>query len=362
VIKKWNIKNWESVLTINNGRNQKNVTNPNGKYPIYGSGGIMGYADDYICNEGSIIIGRKGSINNPIYVTTKFWNIDTAFGLSPSDSLDSKFLYYFCLGYDFTKHDKGTTLPSLTKTDLLNVSMPLPPLLEQKRIVAILDEAFEGIDRAISNTEKNLSNARELFESYLNSIFSQKGEGWEFENWESVLTINNGRSQKNVTNPNGKYPIYGSGGIMGYADNYICNEGSTIIGRKGSINNPIYVTTKFWNIDTAFGLSPLDSLDSKFLYYFCLGYDFTKHDKGTTLPSLTKKDLLNVSMPLLPLPEQKNIVNKLDKIYTKTQRIENIYRQKIAALKELKQSILQKAFTGELTADNPKIEEWEVAA
>ena len=176
----WKLQQWKSVLEIKSGRSQKQVKNLDGKYPIYGSGGIMGYADDFICNEGTIIIGRKGTINKPIYVEEKFWNVDTAFGLSPSEYLDSKFLYYFCLGYDFTKHDKGTTLPSLVKKDLLaNVFMAVPPLAEQRRIVEILDEAFKGIDRAEANTKKNLANAHELFDSYLNKVFNNsKNTQW----------------------------------------------------------------------------------------------------------------------------------------------------------------------------------------
>ena len=95
---------FSEVLSIINGRNQKAVENPNGKYPIYGSGGIMGYADDYICKPNTVIIGRKGSINNPIYVETPFWNVDTAFGLESNvDKLFSKYLYYFCLNFDFEK-------------------------------------------------------------------------------------------------------------------------------------------------------------------------------------------------------------------------------------------------------------------
>ena len=169
----WKLQQWKSVLEIKSGRSQKQVKNLDGKYPIYGSGGIMGYADDFICNEGTTIIGRKGTINKPIYVEEKFWNVDTAFGLSPSKYLDSKFLYYFCLGYDFTKHDKGTTLPSLVKKDLLaNVFIPVPPLAEQRRIVEILDEAFKAIAIAEANTKKKLENLTELKQSILEKAFS----------------------------------------------------------------------------------------------------------------------------------------------------------------------------------------------
>ena len=93
---KWENKQWCDVLNIINGRSQKNVIDEKGSYPIYGSGGIMGYANDYICEENTVIIGRKGSINKPIFVKEKFWNVDTAFGLKAKEGLlVPKFLYYF---------------------------------------------------------------------------------------------------------------------------------------------------------------------------------------------------------------------------------------------------------------------------
>ena len=88
---------FSDVLTIVNGKNQSKVENPTGKYPIYGSGGVMGYADDYLCDSETVVIGRKGSINKPIYVEEPFWNVDTAFGLVANrDILLPKYLFYFC--------------------------------------------------------------------------------------------------------------------------------------------------------------------------------------------------------------------------------------------------------------------------
>jgi type I restriction enzyme S subunit len=137
----WETVIWKDVLTIQNGKNQKKVANSNGRYPIYGSGGIIGYADEYLCKAKTTIIGRKGSINNPLYVKENFWNVDTAFGLCAGERLDNKFLYYFCVTYDFLRHNRATTLPSLTKSDLLQIKIPLPSLVEQKKIAAILDIA-----------------------------------------------------------------------------------------------------------------------------------------------------------------------------------------------------------------------------
>lgn len=144
--KDWEYKKWADVLTIINGKNQKAVESIDGTYPIYGSGGIMGYANDWLCPENCTIIGRKGNINKPIFVESKFWNVDTAFGLNSNQNLlASKYLYYFCLNYDFNRHNKAVTIPSLTKVDLLKIEMPLPPKPTQLAIVAELDKINELI-------------------------------------------------------------------------------------------------------------------------------------------------------------------------------------------------------------------------
>ena len=147
----WCLCHFGDIATVINGKNQSKVENPDGKYPIYGSGGIMGRADDYICPENCTIIGRKGSINNPIFVEEKFWNVDTAFGLCPSEAVLPKFLYYFCEYFDFTTLDSSTTLPSLTKTNIQQIVLALPPIDEQKRILDKIVELFGILDEIVLN-------------------------------------------------------------------------------------------------------------------------------------------------------------------------------------------------------------------
>ena len=174
----WEIKKLGEVCDIINGRNQKSVECTDGDYPIYGSGGIMGYASHFLCNAGTTIIGRKGTINKPIYVEEPFWNVDTAFGLQPKNTLNSKLLHYFCLYFDFLKLNKGTTIPSLVKADLLQIDIPVPSLAEQERIVEILDREFERIDALKANAEQNLQHAKGLFQAALKQELQPK-EGWE---------------------------------------------------------------------------------------------------------------------------------------------------------------------------------------
>lgn len=150
---------FSEVLTIINGKNQKQVENPTGKYPIYGSGGIMGYADDFICDGETVVIGRKGNINKPIFVDRPFWNVDTAFGLcAKRNVLLPKYLYYFCDAYDFERLNTTVTIPSLTKANLLNIEMKLPSLTEQGYIVTVLDK----IGGLISLRKQQLSKLDEL--------------------------------------------------------------------------------------------------------------------------------------------------------------------------------------------------------
>ena len=347
----WDTMTWKDIVDIRNGKSQKEVMSDDGKYPIIGSSGKpIGYAKEYLCEANSTIIGRKGTINNPILIEYNYWNVDTAFGLHSKKGLHFKFLYYFCKSFDFTKLDKGSGRPSLVKSDLLKIKMPVPEISEQKQIVETLDKAFEKIDKAIANIERNIENAEELFQSKLSQIFSETDGGFEMT-WEDVVDIRNGKSQKEVMSDDGKYPIIGSSGKpIGYAKEYLCEANSTIIGRKGTINNPILIENNYWNVDTAFGLHSKDGLHYKFLFYFCKSFDFTKLDKGSGRPSLVKSDLLKIKMPVPKTIEQKEIVETLDNLNNNVKAIISVYKKELINLEELKKSILEKAFKGELTS------------
>ena len=149
--KGWAICRLSSVVNIVNGKSQKGVEISHGTYPIYGSGGIIGRANEYTCLAGSTIIGRKGTINNPIFVEENFWNVDTAFGMKATLAIEDKYFFYFCLGFDFSKLDKSTALPSLTKTAIGNIILPIPPYKEQQRIVNAINKAFTTLDAIFDN-------------------------------------------------------------------------------------------------------------------------------------------------------------------------------------------------------------------
>lgn len=159
------------------GQDYKSVYDEYGIYPIYGSGGIMGYASKYRCPANSIIIGRKGNINNPIFVEQEFWNVDTAFGIVPNPHyIKPKYFFYFCRSYDFTKHDVSVTIPSLRRTDILKIPISVPSLAEQERIVGELDLLSGIIDKQKAQLRELDTLAQSIFyDMFGDPITNEKG-------------------------------------------------------------------------------------------------------------------------------------------------------------------------------------------
>ena len=183
---------FEDILEIKNGRNQKAVENPNGKYPIYGSGGIMGYADDYICDAQTVIVGRKGSINNPIFVDEPFWNVDTAFGLVANrEIILPRYLYYFCKRFDFERLNKAVTIPSLTKSDLLKIEIEIPDLAIQRHIVDLLI----GVERLIAYRKQQLTELYNLIKARFVEMFGDmllNEMGWQEVHLDALADVVSG--------------------------------------------------------------------------------------------------------------------------------------------------------------------------
>ena len=235
-----------------------------------------------------------------------------------NNCFDKSFLYYYLssksIYAEFKRLAVGGVVNNLNSELVRNVNVSIPPLSEQERIVAELDCLSSIIEKQKQQLKEYDTLAQSIFyDMFGDPITNEKG--WEVKKWEDILTIINGKNQRAVENPEGEYPIYGSGGIMGYADEYLCPKDTVIIGRKGNINKPIYVREPFWNVDTAFGLVADNiSLAADYLYFFCVIYDFEQLNKAVTIPSLTKVDLLKINTPVPPLALQQEFASKIEAI------------------------------------------------
>jgi type I restriction enzyme S subunit len=341
---------FDDILEIKNGRNQKNVENPNGKYPIYGSGGIMGYADDYICEADTVIIGRKGSINNPIYVEEPFWNVDTAFGLSAKrEILMPRYLYYFCQYFDFERLNKAVTIPSLTKSDLLKIELKLPTIETQKKIV----DRLIKVEQIIQLKKRELQKLDTLVKSRFAEMFGdpiQNPYNWSIK---SLLEMGYCKNGMNFHTGDSGIELYCLG--VGDFKNYSIIDGTDQLS-KISLNEMPPEESMLQNGDIVFVRSNgnKDLVGRCVLVYphdvqttysgFCIRYRLTSREvnknyllrvlktdsmrkqmtgRGANIQNLNQKTLATLNIPIPPIELQNqfaDFVASIDKSKSKIQK------------------------------------------
>lgn len=304
-----------------------------------------------------------------------------------SGLFDQDYLYYFLssdIAYkQFDHFASGSTVRNLNIDLARKVEVLLPSISEQKRIVVILDRVFEGIDTAAANAEKNLANARELFDSYLNSAFSQRGNGWREKTVGELADHSLGKmldKQKNrgvlkpyLRNLNVRWFEFDLSDLlqMPFEDDeyerYTVVKGDLLICEGGYPGR-----AAIWENETQIYFQKAihrvrfkDKSHNKWLLYFLYvseaGDRLRQYFTGSGIQHFTGQSLDRFVLPAPPMPTILKLVEQFDYLFGQTKSLESIYRQKLADLAELKQSILQKAFAGELTAKPEKALE-EVAA
>ena len=296
--------------------------------------------------------------------------------LRPDERLNKEWLYYFLSRETFRL--EGAQLMTgavghkrVPKEFIENYPIPFPPLPEQQRIISILDETFDGIATAKANAEKNIKNARQLFDSHLNSVFSQRGEGWVEKQLQQTGITQTGSTPKTLVITNyGEYiPFvkpadFNKDGSLDYDKDKLSKPGfeqarkisagsvlmvciGATIGKCGYCDRDV---TSNQQINS---YTPFDAVDHKFIFYQMLTRNFQQrviqNSAQATLPIINKSKWSSLNVWLPPdLTQQRQIVVKLDILSDETQRLESIYQNKIEALDALKKSIQQKAFSGKL--------------
>lgn len=332
------VKKFEDVLDIINGKNQKKVKNPNGIYPIYGSGGVMGYADNYLCEANTVVIGRKGSINNPIYVEEPFWNVDTAFGLVARENmLLPRYLYFFCVHYDFGKLNTTVTIPSLTKANLLKIEINVPGIDEQKKIIDKLDSIIKLIQLQKEQIEQldTLIKSRfvEMFD--LNSYHLQplgnctdfidyRGHTPELSDQGTIRMVNAksvGKGYFKYVNEFITENTYNSWMHRGYGysgDILFVTEGHTF-GNVCQVPEDLKKFALGQRVITIKG--HIAVLENTYLCMYMqmirFFQDISAYKTGGTAQGIRSKDLAKINIPIPPIKLQKefsNFVHRIDKL------------------------------------------------
>ena len=275
----------------------------------------------------------------------------------PNNEIVSEYLFYNLVSEKYNKYiselTDGIGINNLKSIDLKSFPIPLPPLPKQKQIVAILDTAFAAIDRAKANAEQNLQNAKELFESYLQNVFENKGDDWEEKRFDEICVLQRGFDLPTRLRKEGHYPLVSSNGITDYVDIWKVKSPGVSTGRSGTIGNIHYIEEDYFPLNTSLFIKEFHGNDERFIYYFLKQFDLSRFESGAGVPTLNRNNVhpVKVYFPKSK-EEQKQITNKLDALSVECKKLEAIYTQKIADLEEMKKSILQKAFSGQLNIIN----------
>jgi type I restriction enzyme S subunit len=324
----------------------------------------------------SVILSSRAPIGHLVINTEPMATNQGCKGLIPASQLQHKYLYYYLGSIVDLLNSLGTgaTFRELSGSKLKEVAIPVAPLPEQRRIVSILDEAFEGIASAKANAEKNSQNARALFESHLQSVFANAWRICELVTLSDLATdITDGDHLPPPKSPSG-VPFITIGNIVketrkiDFTDTFMVphayfdrlkpnkrpKKGDVLYTVTGSFGIPVCVeeNAKFCFQRHIGLIRPNSETSSKWLYYLLLSPQVFKQANdgatGTAQKTVSLNLLRSFKVPRAPLALQRSAVDGLDALSEKTQRLESIYRKRLEALEALKKSLLHQAFTGQL--------------
>jgi type I restriction enzyme S subunit len=343
-----------------------------GSFPLVSSSGVIDSHDEGPVSAPGVVTGRSGSIGSVFFVDEPFWPLNTTLYVRDFHGNDPRFVYHLLNHFDLKSYAGGTGVPTLNRNDVHSVSVQVPGATdEQRRIVAILDEAFEGIATAKANAEKNLQNARELIETFLRTAFETKGDDVQLS--VCATAISDGDHAPPPKSPSGVPFITISnidketrridfGATFSVAREYFDalkphrrpKRGDVLYTVTGSFGIPVLVEDdREFCFQRHIGLiRPKAEIDSRWLMYALLSPQARAQAEagatGTAQRTVSLSVLRAMTVPKVGVEEQCRIAARLDALAEEIGRLKDIVRTKLAALDELKKSLLHQAFSGQL--------------
>ncbi|MDI1252806.1 restriction endonuclease subunit S [Thermomonas sp.] len=355
-----------------------------GPFPYYGATGILDHVADYIFDEPLVLVGEDGAKwasgeRTAFAAAGKIWVNNHAHVLRPKRThLIDQWLIHYLNFTDLSEFVAGLTVPKLNQGSLREIPIPTPSVKEQQRIVAILDEAFAGIATAKANAETNLRNARQIFESHAQSVFSRRDNAWRTTTLGAEMELLVGFAFKSAQYTSSeddirllrgdniipgclrwedvkKWPASDAGNY----DRYRLKEGDVVLamdrpwikaGLKRAVISAADVPSLL--VQRTACLRSQENIDSRFLMHLISSDGFVQHilgvQSGIGVPHISGQQIKDFEFFIPPMAEQKQIADELESLGAETERIEFLYTRKLTALDELKQSLLHQAFSGQL--------------
>lgn len=360
--KTWSMVRLGDVCEVRAGANYKDVEDPNGRYPIYGTGGIMGRASQYRCPAHSVIVGRKGTLDNPFLVHEPFWNIDTCFGVVPSEKIIPEYLFRFCQGFDFYSLVPASGRPSTTSDAVRSIEIPLPPLSVQREIVARLERELAAVEKMKNGFEALAETAKAEFKAELKEVFEEISRGGaETRRLGEIGRVAMcKRVLKAQTSENGDVPFFKIGTFGKEPNAYISNElfrefvkkfsypkkGDVLISAAGTIGRTIVFDGKpsyFQDSNIVWLEHDGTMATNEYLHCFYWSKPWKVSD-GATIPRIYNGDIESAEIPLPSLLVQRQIVARLSTAKARAEKLEAKAREGVAVCETMRKAILKEAF------------------
>ena len=367
----WEKYQVDEICTLQRGFDLPKRLREAGEYPLVSSSGVIDSHASFKANGPGVVTGRSGSIGNVFYIEDSYWPLNTCLYVKDFHGNEPKFIYYFLEHMDLSRFASGAGVPTLNRNNVHAEKVVLTKSrAEQKRIVAILDEAFASIDQAKANTERNLANARELFESYLTNKMFDLEETWEATTLGKSCSFFNGKAHETCIDENGSYVVVNSkfisteGRVVKKTNNQLFplheNDITMVMSDvpKGKALAKCYVVEEDgkYSLNQRICCIRSDQFDIGYLYFqlnrnpYLLEFD----NKGSQA-NLRKADILSCPITFPSLDVQISTRREMFDMRNHIRVLEQTIRSKSDDLQELKQSILKKAFAGELTSNPDKV-------
>ncbi|MBR3655346.1 MAG: restriction endonuclease subunit S [Elusimicrobia bacterium] len=367
-------KDWQKLkikkcLTICHGKSQHEVEDKNGKYPILGSGGIIGFANKYIYNKPSVLIGRKGTIDIPRYMDSPFWTVDTLFYSIVNKGFSAKFLYYLFNTINWYRYNEASGVPSLSASTIMNIECIVPPIKEQEKIVEILELWDKAIETTKKLIEQKQLQKKYLMQKLLTSKIRMKGfkDKWKKYNLGDICDFISGFSFSSndfcdkgillikISNiSNGKIVLSDEDVCLPidyiYKYNqFVIKQYDLLIAMSGATTGKLAINTsdKKLLLNQRVGIIRALKSNQNFInqYLFAFKNKFLKMSYGGAQPNISSEDIKKIIIYIPQnLTEQKAIAEVLS---TADKQID-LLKQKLSNLELQKKGLMQKLLTGKI--------------
>lgn len=297
--------------------------------------------------RGSVIFAKRGAaiaLNKVRLLADESFMDTNLMALTPINGLVGEFLFY-ALGYvGLWRLADTTSVPQINNKHIKPLFFALPNEEEQRAIATALSD----VDALLVALEQLFAKKRDLKQAAMQQLLTGQTRlpgfhgDWEVKRLGDLLTVRHGKSQHDITAPDGKYPILASGGEIGRTNTFIYDKPSVLIGRKGTIDSPQYVDSPFWTVDTLFFTEIADEADAKFVFYKFTMIRWRSYNEASGVPSLNAKTIENIEIQTPHLPEQIAIAAVLSDMDAELDALE----QRLAKTRALKQGMMQELLTG----------------